>query len=165
MDYKNSKIYAIKSDLTDKIYIGSTTQRLCKRFSQHKDNFLKNKETVSSFELFKIGNCFIELIELFPCSCKEELFKKEGEIIRQFKDIVINKQIAGRKNKEWYEDNKEKQITKQKKYSNDNKDKVKEYQKEYYEKNKEKLIEYQNKNKEKNNEKKRERYLKKKMDI
>ena len=39
MDYKNGKIYKIVSDLTDKIYIGSTTQPLYKRHSKHKGNY------------------------------------------------------------------------------------------------------------------------------
>jgi predicted GIY-YIG superfamily endonuclease len=39
MDYKNGKIYAIRSHQTDEIYIGSTTQSLSKRFSNHKSKY------------------------------------------------------------------------------------------------------------------------------
>ena len=38
MDYTNGKIYVMRSNKTDKIYIGSTTQPLFKRFFQHKVN-------------------------------------------------------------------------------------------------------------------------------
>ena len=184
MDYKNSKIYAIKSDLTDKIYIGSTTQKLCKRLSQHKQDFLKNNlYKYSSIELFQLGNCYIELIELFPCSCKEELLKKEGEIIRQFKDIVINKQIAGRKQEEYYNENKEEINKKKREYMIINKEKFKEQRKNYFieyrekssdkrreyrEKNKEKIKEQQKEYREKNKEKIKERdkkYREKKKNI
>ena len=35
-DYENGKIYKIVNDVDDDIYIGSTTQPLCKRFGDHK---------------------------------------------------------------------------------------------------------------------------------
>ena len=43
--------------------------------------------------------CYIELIENFECNNRNELNKREGELIRQYKAdnnyIVINKNIAG----------------------------------------------------------------------
>ena len=39
MDYKNSKIYRIVCNTTNKQYIGSTTQPLFKRLSKHKCNY------------------------------------------------------------------------------------------------------------------------------
>ena len=128
MDYKNSKIYAIKSNSTDKIYIGSTTQKLSKRFSQHKSFFKKNIYHSSSFEMFLLGDCYIELVELFPCSCKEELLKKEGEIIQKYNDKIVNKKIAGRTKKEYRDLNKEYYNEKNKEFRENNK----EYFKEYY---------------------------------
>jgi len=64
-------------------------------------------------------------LECCPCDNKEELTKKEGEYIRS--TDCINKQIAGRTQKEYREDNKEK---------------VKEQRKEYYENNKDKIMEW-----------------------
>ena len=58
--------------------------------------------------MLMIGIIGIELFENFPCNSKEELNKKEGQVIREIG--TINKQTAGRTNKEWYEDNKEKSI-------------------------------------------------------
>ena len=34
--YHNSKIYAVKNNFDDKIYIGSTTTALCKRMVKHR---------------------------------------------------------------------------------------------------------------------------------
>jgi hypothetical protein len=76
--------------------------------------------------------CYIELYENYNCNNKEELNKKEGEIIRLFmNDInynVINKCIAGRTRKEWCEDNENylKEWCKEYRNNPDNKDKIKE---------------------------------------
>ena len=48
----------------------------------------------------------MELYEEYPCDNVEQLRRREGEIIRELKP-VLNKQIAGRTEKEWREDNKE----------------------------------------------------------
>ena len=58
------------------------------------------------------------MYENYPCENKEQLNKREGEIIREIG--TVNKQIAGRTYKEYYEDN-------------------------YYEKNKEKIAEQRKK--------------------
>ena len=34
--YENGKIYAVKNDITDDIYIGSTIVSLCKRMVKHR---------------------------------------------------------------------------------------------------------------------------------
>jgi len=140
MDYKNGKIYSIRSHQTDDIYYGSTTQTLTKRLSKHKGNFKLWKENkynyVSSFEIIKYDDCYIELVENFPCNNKDELHKREGEIIRA--NPCVNKNIPGRTIKEYKEDNKEKIIEYNKQYNENNKDKLKEYR----ENNKEKINEY-----------------------
>ena len=103
-DYSKAKIYAIKSDQLDKIYIGSTCRPLNIRFNEHKskkNNLTKEK----SKEILVFNDAKIYLIENYPCNNKDELRKREGEIIRQ--NNCVNKQIAGRSTKEWIEDNKE----------------------------------------------------------
>jgi hypothetical protein len=56
--------------------------------------------------LFELGgNISIELIKLFPCNCKKELEKEEGKYIKKYKNICVNKFIAGRTVKEYYKDN------------------------------------------------------------
>jgi len=145
MNYTQGKIYKIVSDLTDKIYIGSTTQTLCKRLAKHKSNhkgFLNGKDKyITSFELFKLGETRIELIEDFPCERKEQLHAREGYYIKLFKDICVNKTIMGRTDKEWINDNRDKKAKIDKKYRESHKDKVAERKKKYYEANKEKIAE------------------------
>ena len=111
--YKNGKIYTIrnKNDNT-LIYVGSTIGPLYKRFSQHKIDskkpenknrqiYIKMNET--NFNDF--NDWYIELYEDFPCDRKEQLTRREGQVIR---DIgTLNKIISGRTKKEYGEDKKE----------------------------------------------------------
>jgi len=144
-DYQNGKIYSIRSYQTDLIYIGSTTQPLSKRLSTHRGNFNcwknNNYHFVTSFELLKYDDHYIELIENYPCNSKEELERREGELTREFANAV-NKVIPGRTKKQYYKDNKECISEYQKQYHNNNKEQLLEKQKQYYEENKEQLLEY-----------------------
>jgi len=138
MDYKNSKIYVIRNHCNDFVYVGSTTQSLSKRFSWHKaDMKKKNKQNIQIYKAYNelgMENFYIELLELYPCSCRDELNKKEGEYIRKFDSYNngYNGCIAGRSNKEYREEEKEKI----KKYYEDNKEKIK----DNYEKNKKDIL-------------------------
>tara|TARA_R110000868_G_C10654646_1_gene745293 strand:- start:41 stop:577 length:537 start_codon:yes stop_codon:yes gene_type:complete len=139
-NYKNGKIYTIRCNDTDKYYIGSTTNLLCKRLSQHKCAYLKSKcSSVKILFDLDIDDCYIELLENYPCNSKIELEKREGELIRLHKDNVVNKIITGRKMKEWREYNKLKIIEQCKEYQLNNKEKINEQRKQYREANKEKI--------------------------
>jgi hypothetical protein len=150
-NYANGKIYSIRFRDNDKfIYIGSTTQPLAVRFGGHKKkcNNSAVKQFIQSNHNGDWTVCYIELYETYACNSKEELNKKEGEVIRQYKNnnnyICINKEIAGRTLKQYYEDNKE-NIKKQKmQYYEDNKDKISKYHQQYYEDNKDKIREQHN---------------------
>jgi len=107
MDYKNGKIYKIVSDLTDMIYIGSTTQPLYKRYYEHIKGFKNGHNTSKSVEIIKHGETHIELIEDFPCERKEQLNAREGYYIRLNKDNCVNRCIAGRTRKEYRNEKKE----------------------------------------------------------
>ena len=85
------------------------------------------------------SKCKIELYENYPCNNKKELDRKEGETTKLIG--TINKRIAGRTEKEWYEDNKEKILEQMKEYYENNKEILLEKVKEYYEDNKEVIIE------------------------
>lgn len=106
--YTNGKIYSLRSPNLEKYYIGSTTQPLHKRFHEHKkhyDSFCEERRNgISSFEVIKAGDCYIELIEEFPCKNRMELRKREGEIQRQHKDEIVNKREEGRTKKQWAKD-------------------------------------------------------------
>lgn len=150
-DYQKGKIYTIRCKTDDTlIYVGSTTQSLARRWGKHKN--YSNTEINKNRLIYTTinnnwDNWYIELYELYPCSCKIELCRKEGEIIRLIGSL--NKEIAGRTQQEWNADNKDKRT----KWNEDNKDKMKELKKQNYEKNKEKRKEQKKQNYEKNKEK------------
>ena len=124
-NYLNGKIYTIRSYKTDEIYVGSTTQTLSKRMSKHRGNFKCYKNGtynyVSSFEILKYDDAYIELVILNPCNSKTELDAVEGQYVRKMD--CVNKIIPGRSRKEYYVDNREKI----KQYYTDNKDQINEY--------------------------------------
>jgi hypothetical protein len=139
-DYQNGKIYKLWSPQGEEIYIGSTTQSLAKRKSQHKEN--RSKMSYSKILFEKYDDVKIELIEEYPCENRMQLEKREGEHIRN--NNCINKVVSGRTHKEYYEENKE-----YIKYNENNKEKRLAYHKEYYKNNVEKIKEYNENNKEK----------------
>jgi hypothetical protein len=153
-DYQQGKIYTIRCR-TDKtlIYVGSTIQPLYKRLWQHKYICIKDKykhlliyKTINN----EWNNWYIELYELYPCSCKDELHKKEGEIIREIGTLNMN--ISGRKLKEYYIDNKNDILNKSKEWRENNLERKKENSKKHYENHKEIYLEkakkYRNNNSE-----------------
>ena len=76
-------------------------------------------------------NCKIELIENYSCVSKEELTAREGYYIKN--TDCVNKLIAGRKWKEYYEDTREHRIGYAKKYRVQNTETIKEKKKAYRE--------------------------------
>lgn len=142
VDYKNAKIYSIRSYQTDEVYIGSTCQPLSKRMVDHRSNYKcwkkdSNKNSyITSYEILQYDDAYIELIELFPCTSKEELFKQEGKHIRETENCV-NKVVAGRTKGEYYVDNRDKLAAQHKNY----RDTHKQERAQYLEDNKEALLE------------------------
>lgn len=150
-NYSNGKIYSIRFNDNDKlIYIGSTTQILAVRFGGH-----KKKSNNSLYQYIQDNYngdfkcCYIELLEPYACNNKNELDKKEGEFIRQYiadnNNIVINRRIAGRDRKQYYEDNVEKLKEQKKQYYQENTDKIKEQKRQYYQENTDKIKEKERK--------------------
>ena len=141
-DFTKGKIYKITNDYNDDVYIGSTCDRLVKRFIKHKAD--AKQEKCKNRPLYKLINEVgfqrfrIQLIEDFPCNDKYELRQREGHYIRELSKN-LNKNIAGRNLNQYKEDNKEKI----KNYYKDNKDKNKEKIKNYYEENKEQILKKQ----------------------
>lgn len=148
-DYSKGKIYIIRfidCSASDKrndnhIYIGSTIQPLAVRFASHKRDYKCSLcKYINDIYNGDWSKCYIELFEECSCSNKEQLNKKEGEIIRGFKKndeyIVINKNIAGRSFKEYYEANRDVILKRQKKHYDTNTEHFLTKQKEYYEANK-----------------------------
>ncbi len=135
-DYKKGKIYTIRcTEDPTLIYVGSTIQLLSQRWTDHKKRC--NHDTSNAYnlkvytkirEVGGVAKFYIELYEDYPCENKEQLLKREGEIIRQIG--TLNKVIAGRTKQEY---NKE--------YYDHHKDYLKECNKKYYDTNKETISE------------------------
>ncbi len=96
-ELKTSRIYILRSFKTDKIYIGSTINKLKERLIGHKSDYKRWKDGksrfVSSFEIIKYDDCYIELIKEIVCT-KQQLLILEGEEINKY-DNCININIAG----------------------------------------------------------------------
>ena len=147
--YDRSKIYKIVCNITGEIYVGSTTEpSLARRLAGHKSSYnfyLKGKKKyITSIEILKNGNYFIELICNASCNSRDELNAIEGKYIRELN--CINKNIAGRTDKQYREENTEKikkyrenNTEKIKQYYIDNLDKLKEQKKIYQKENSDKL--------------------------
>lgn len=182
MDYANGKIYKITGG--GMTYYGSTTQALSKRMYCHKQLKYSSKIIVET------GEAIIVLVELFPCTSKEELFSRERWFIEN--NECVNKNIPMRTDKEYRIDNANKISERMKKYNIknadkikqnyidtydvikerqtqyaiDNADKIKEYKKQYNKKNadkiKEKCKQYYIDNKDKIDERAKQYAIKKK---
>jgi len=149
--YGNGKIYRIWSLDTDKIYIGSTCDTLSNRFCNHKYKYKcwKNGKDkyVSSYALFDlvgVDNCKIELEHNFACDSKTKLNKEEGRIQRLYKDIIVNKEIAGRTSKEYNQEHKEEKKEYMKEYRQQHKEEINEKANEYYQEHKQEINEKRN---------------------
>ena len=141
--YNSSKIYKICSNLTDNIYIGSTTQSLSQRLSEHVrrcKHYIKiDNNYISSFEIIKLGDYYITLIEECNFNNKSQLLKREGEVIKLNLNIVFNKMIAGRTDAEYRQDNHETILEHKKQYRQCNKELIASKEKEHYNNNKIKI--------------------------
>lgn len=155
VNYQNSKIYIIRNNDNNLIYVGATTELyLCKRFEKHKTqkcsigNYINDPLNNSKWE-----DWYIELYENCSCNNKNELNKKEGEIQRLFKNdnnyVLINKKITNKSkqehNKEYRERYKDTIKEQRKQYRINNAEKLKDIAKVYYEKNADKLRQHSKK--------------------
>ena len=118
------KVYALKSHQTPNIYVGSTTGSISTRLICHRSShkLYKNTKHLSSFELLQHNDCYIEIIEELPNCTKEQLKKREGYWMKQMHSI--NSVVAGQSKKEWTTLNRASVSTKNKEYYNNNKEKI-----------------------------------------
>ena len=132
--YQNGKIYKIVDIGYNKCYIGSTCEKLSMRMARHRADFKKNLRGVyrytracDLFNEYGVENCKIELIEYFKCDTLQELRRREGEHIKN--NECVNKYVAGRTAKEYYDDNRYNIIEQRKGYYENNKQAIKEHRK------------------------------------
>jgi len=143
MEFQHGKIYTIRSHQTNRYYIGSTNHKtLAQRLGKHRGNYKeylnKTRRYVSSFEILQYNDHYIELLEIYPCNTKDELHRREGELIRQFKSDVVNIIIPGNRTIEQRAEQKKQyrlgnivHVKEQKKqYRLDNKEHIKEHKKQ-----------------------------------
>ena len=141
--YVSAKIYKIVDRGYNMCYFGSTIESLSKRMTRHRRHYTLHQEDrfsrVSVFDIFDeygVENCKIELVEGFPCSSVEELNRREGFYIQN--NACVNKNVAGRTVKEWYQDNKETRAEQARQWKVNNPEKVREINRRSLEKNQEK---------------------------
>lgn len=133
-DYSKGKIYILRSLKTDNVYVGSTVQTLNDRISGHRTDYRRHlegkKQYLSSFEIMKYNDAFIELIKDFPCENIKQLIEAEQDEIKNYNCVNINKAYISKEDRAKY-------ILKHKqKWRKENPDKYKEQQKYYHDKNK-----------------------------
>ena len=158
-NYQDGKIYKIYNTINDDIYIGSTTQKLCERMRQHRNDYKSklhfNMLIYKAIREYGVENFFIELIEKCPCNDKDELRKTEGNYIRALKPS-LNIRIEGRTDKEYYEDNRDIILQKQREYNENNREKILQRHRDYYQQNRDHRKEYNIKYSEEHKEQKHE---------
>ena len=130
-NYANGKIYQIISPNHPMPYIGSTTQALCRRMAEHR----RKNNICSSRILIESGDAYIQLIAEYPCENKEQLNRREGEMIRERE--CVNRCVAGRTLQEYHQDNKEAIAAQQKAYRETYKEAISARKKAQYNANKE----------------------------
>jgi hypothetical protein len=148
-NYANGKIYKICSNVTGLKYIGSTTAdklatRLADQASKCRMHYMCGTGSyATSFEVLKggCGTYYIELIRHCPCTSRDELGRRMGEIIRA--TDCVNKVVPGRTPEQ---------------YRLECPEKAKEKFSKYYKKNVETVAAKAKMNSERNNELQRKRY-------
>jgi hypothetical protein len=155
VDYSQGKIYTIRCRTDESlIYVGSTVEHLSARFAKHKCHkhvslykYVNNPENNTEW-----SHWYIELYENCPCNSKEELNKRENEVIRDIgtinkKGYYVDKKEYRAKNhdkivaqqKEWNAENRDKIAAHKKEYNTENSNKIAIYQKEYRAENRDKI--------------------------
>ena len=137
--YQNGKIYCIRNNVDDDIYVGSTTQPLSKRMAKHRGDNKKekqhNRKLHAKINELGIEHFYIELLEKYECNSNEELHQREGKWIREI--ATLNHQIAGRTRKEsaaeYHANNKEAISQRKKQYRQENEERERERLKKDYE--------------------------------
>lgn len=156
VNYANSKIYKLVSEIDNMIYVGSTTRSLAQRKGEHLSKAKKKPRKVHDhFNSIGWENVSIILVEAYPCENIEVLRQRERHWIDTL-GAELNRHIPSRSKKQWYEENKETLLPRMREKNQHNKEHRKEVRKAYYEKNKKAIQQAQRAYNEKNKEKKRE---------
>ena len=85
-----SYVYKIVSKQSNKIYIGSTTQTLNRRFIRHKSDYRLGKHKFGSFDILQFNDAEIILIEQYEDISKDDLLLYEQYYLDLYKDDLCN---------------------------------------------------------------------------
>ena len=135
------RIYMLTCNVTGLQYIGSTIQSLRERLRKHKQNYIeflngKFDHELSSFEILKCNDYYIELIEEIEIDIRQDLYDIENIYIQNIK--CVNKYIAPsglskkEKDHQYYVEHKKKYNERSKQYRIDNKEFITEQKKKKY---------------------------------
>ena len=158
-NYQDGQIYTIRcrSDNT-LIYVGSTTMTLARRIAYHRQTGKTSNTKFYTSVNNNWDDWYIELYEVFPCENKQELCKREGEIIREIG--TLNSKISGitqaESDKLSYEKHKEARVEARKIYLEEHKEEIKLAHKTYHENHREERLEASRQYNINNNEKRKE---------
>ena len=87
-NYQDGKIYSIRCyNDNSLIYVGRTTQSLSKRWYDHKISIKYYSELPFYKLITDVNDWYIQLEEEFPCDNKEQLEKREYEIMRDISTL------------------------------------------------------------------------------
>ena len=128
MEYK---IYRIVCNETGEVYIGSTSRTLGERLRGHISESNRNKTQIKTKSSQIIERCNYYMEELESTNIQEKRFILERYYIENIPNC-INKYIPTRTDKEYYDDNREKNKVYKKEYREKNKEKIKEKRKQKY---------------------------------
>lgn len=152
VDYAKTKIYQINNTINDEVYVGSTTNTLEQRLTQHRHRV--SKECFLHLPLYSLmrelgtDKFYIELVEDYPCTSRLDQRVREGYYIRE--RGTLNQRIAGRDKSEYRHENIDRIKETRLEYRKNNADILKEKWKQYYKENRAKILqrgsEYRNNN-------------------
>lgn len=143
-NYQDGQIYTIRcrSDNT-LIYVGSTTMTLARRIAYHRGRCKIDKTKFYTSVNNNWDDWYIELYEVYPCENKQELCKREGEIIREIG--TLNSKISGitqaESDKLSYEKHKEERKEARKIYVEEHKEEIALAHKIYHQNHREERLE------------------------
>jgi hypothetical protein len=110
------KIYKIVNNIDNRVYIGSTKQPLYKRWNEHKKRWRREDLTQYAshilFDAYGYEQCLIVLEEEFNADNKEQVNRKEREVIDKYKSVCVNLHLPYKTEQELKEDRKKYAITK-----------------------------------------------------
>ncbi len=99
-DLQNCKIYQVRNSVNDDLYIGGTSQKLCKRMAIHRQYSVSH---VGLFydEMRRLGKeqLYIELIEKYACASNEQLTARVQHHIKErgtLNKVMKNEQADSR---------------------------------------------------------------------